>query len=180
MQGRLWLTYFSSMVNLRFMPPVKWLCAVLVLLILGCKSPEEKLEGNWQIAGYSYQGIESMSQIKRANMDGLFQITIVDNGEDYFAMIKHTNEADYSRDTIHAYSGKWFYDKPILKFEFNGYAVGSRGKTLYSTEKDTTTRKLTIPYHLIQGTWEVEKEGKNSLKLKRADNGNVKLELKRL
>jgi hypothetical protein len=162
----IWPSFFKLMHKL--------LALGLFLLFFGCKNPEEKLTGKWNVTNYTFHGADSMAQLTRRHQNTF--ITFQDRGPD--AMGKW-GISRVEPDTVYNFGGNWeLTSKNEIRFDLEGVLISSGGWLAGSWNINTNPGDPPFQF-VLGGVWDIEKQGEYSLQLAFKADNEIKIQLQR-
>ena len=163
----------SSMINWERLFKVSAIVVVL-LFPFSCKTPQEKLEGQWEIVGYKDHKQDMLPILKKFYMHKECMFNFPDypdppSKDGFFSSGEHD-----LKDSLIWFQMGIHYDKPIIAFSKPFYyGISDWRNSLYLSQNDSTGYKDQIPVDLFEGKWRLDREGENRLELTRTGSKKI-------
>ena len=166
--------FSSQYLKFRFYKPLTFL--FLVFLQFGCETPQQKLEGQWEIVEYKDHKQDMLPVLKKYYMNEkcFFQFPEPESEDGFFSSGKDL------KDSLIWFQASINYDKPIIAFSSPYYyGISDWKNLLYYSQKDTTGYKKQLPFYLFEGKWRLSREGENYMELSRTGSNKIYMGLQR-
>jgi hypothetical protein len=170
--------FSGQFLNFRIYKPLTLL--FLVFLQISCKTPQQKLEGQWEIVEFKDHKQYLLPILKKYYLNGTYHFQFPQYPDPPSKDGAFTSVRDDLKDSLIWFQLDMYYDKPIIKFSTPFYyGISDRKNSLYFSLYDSTGYKDQIPVNLFDGKWKLNREGENELELTRTGSDKIYMVFRR-